>query len=239
MKISEAYDPFADHSAKPCVDVCKAIHARKPKAVVIEQVKGILKPLSQKSRALELHPSCPTQDRPRPIDYIMYGVLPAIGSRPAQSIGLALVGCYFWAWRLYKSGDYGSPQHERPRLYLLMVRTDVCPRANFEACLQGMESLRGLIPQPKAEQIAEYVDEVRASLGLGPDLVVPHPCRTAGLQLSSKERAIAQAAECLPGQLWAGAAAASCGLGPDVMTRQEEVVLDVAFRRVQDRQIMK
>ena len=127
---------FSDPSAIPFFEMRKFIKLRKPRLVILENVRGLLAP----------NPD--TEDRSTPMDFILRGKNPSDpkqcyqDTEPNAEWGLEYLTNYGLAWDMIYSSDWGLPQ-SRPRVYIVMVRKDCGGQQAADYVFEVLRSCRG------------------------------------------------------------------------------------------------
>jgi site-specific DNA-cytosine methylase len=200
---NSSYDPFAAEGARPFFHIAKMIRKRRPKIFIMEQVLGICKPLRAPSRCLRLADTLEEFPPDAPIQYMTWGIVAAIGQGSSAAdgfevgdqVGLGLVPGYFLRWLSVKSGDYGSPQ-ARCRMYLAMVRHDICSQDAFETAMRiSMTDLPRCHQRASASEVAAYTDRFCAASGQDMDaarIEIPE-CMGRVTKLSRRSKEIVHA----------------------------------------------
>ena len=175
---SSSYDPFAVEGALPFFHIARMIRKRRPKIFIMEQVFGICKPLRAPSRCLQLVHTLEEFPPHAPIQYMTWGIVAALGQPRSvadgfavgDEVGLGLVPGYFLRWLRVKSGDYGSPQ-ARCRMYVAMVRHDICSQDAFETAIRvSMTDLPRCHQRASASEVAAYTDRCFTASGQDMDV---------------------------------------------------------------------
>ncbi|CAE7264645.1 sinIM, partial [Symbiodinium natans] len=128
---------FSEPAAVPFFEMRKFIAARRPRLVILENVRGLLAPNPE------------TEERP--IDFILRGRNPEDsaqcypGTRPKDDWGLELIKGYGLRWDILYSSDWGLPQ-KRPRVYIVMVRDDVGGQEAADRIFEVLRTCAGHLP---------------------------------------------------------------------------------------------
>ena len=129
---------FTEPAAVPFFEMRKFIAERRPRLVILENVRGLLAPN-------------PETDHP-PIDFILRGKNPENaedcyqGTAPNADWGLSLIEGYGLRWDVLYSCDWGLPQ-SRPRVYIVMVRDDAGGQAAAERIFEVLSACAGRMPR--------------------------------------------------------------------------------------------
>lgn len=129
---------FTEPAAVPFFEMRKFIAERRPRLVILENVRGLLAPN-------------PETDHP-PIDFILRGKNPENpedcyqGTAPNADWGLSLIQGYGLRWDVLYSCDWGLPQ-SRPRVYIVMVRDDAGGQAAAERIFEVLTACAGRMPR--------------------------------------------------------------------------------------------
>ncbi|CAE8640292.1 unnamed protein product [Polarella glacialis] len=129
---------FTEPAAKPFFEMRKFIAERRPRFVILENVRGLLAPNPETE-----HP---------PIDFILRGKNPENkadcyqGTEPGAEWGLSFIPGYGLRWDVLYSYDWGLPQ-SRPRVYIIMVREDAGGQAAAEKIFDVLGACMGRLPR--------------------------------------------------------------------------------------------
>eukprot|EP00439_Symbiodinium_sp_Y106_P082210 s128_g21.t1 len=129
---------FTEPAAVPFFEMRKFIAERRPRLVILENVKGLLAPNPETE-----HP---------PIDFILRGRNPESqedcyqGTEPNADWGLSLIEGYGLRWDILYSYDWGLPQ-SRPRVYIVMVREDAGGQKAAERIFDVLTACAGRLPR--------------------------------------------------------------------------------------------
>ncbi|CAE7578899.1 CHT1 [Symbiodinium sp. CCMP2592] len=128
---------FTEPAAAPFFEMRKFIAARRPRLVILENVRGLLAPNPE------------TKDTP--MDFILRGKNPEDpehcyqGTEPGAQWGLSLIEGYGLHWDLLYSCDWGLPQR-RPRVYIVMVREDAGGQKAADRIFEVLHACAGHLP---------------------------------------------------------------------------------------------
>ncbi|CAE7938046.1 CHT1, partial [Symbiodinium sp. KB8] len=128
---------FTEPAAAPFFEMRKFIAARRPRMVILENVRGLLAPNPE------------TKDTP--MDFILRGKNPEDpqhcyqGTEPGAQWGLSLIEGYGLHWDLLYSCDWGLPQR-RPRVYIVMVREDAGGQEAADRIFKVLHACAGHLP---------------------------------------------------------------------------------------------
>jgi len=128
---------FTEPAAKPFFEMRKFIAARRPRFIILENVRGLLAPNPETDCA--------------PIEFILRGRNPDKkeecyeGTEPGADWGLEFIPGYGLKWDLFYSCDWGLPQG-RPRVYIVMVRNDAGGQASCDRVFDILRACMGRLP---------------------------------------------------------------------------------------------
>eukprot|EP00439_Symbiodinium_sp_Y106_P045959 s4776_g5.t2 len=128
---------FTEPAAAPFFEMRKFIAVRRPRLVILENVRGLLAPNPE------------TKDTP--MDFILRGKNPGDpehcyqGTEPGAQWGLSLIEGYGLHWDLLYSCDWGLPQR-RPRVYIVMVREDAGGQEAADRIFEVLHACAGHLP---------------------------------------------------------------------------------------------
>lgn len=129
---------FTEPAAAPFFEMRKFIAERRPRLVILENVRGLLAPNPETDSS--------------PIDFILRGRNPENpedcyqGTAPNADWGLSLIEGYGLRWDILYSCDWGLPQ-SRPRVYIVMVRDDAGGQAAAEHVFEVLSACAGRMPR--------------------------------------------------------------------------------------------
>ncbi|CAK0903092.1 unnamed protein product [Prorocentrum cordatum] len=129
---------FTDPAAKPFFEMRKFIADRRPRLVILENVRGLLAPNPETDAS--------------PIEFILRGKNPDKkehcyeGTEPGADWGLQFIEGYGLRWDVFYSCDWGLPQ-SRPRVYIVMVRDDAGGQEAAERMFDILKACMGRLPQ--------------------------------------------------------------------------------------------